>query len=251
MARIIPDFTFEQEYLQTHEHAVLVGVDEAGRGPLAGPVVAAAAWYKDETFTIPAELEKDFLLIRDSKTLSEKQREKVFDLIQNSFEVGVGIIHPETIDRVNILEATFLAMKEAVGVLQRRLLECRPELVSGPRSSEEMPKQVRHDNNKLLLLIDGNQKLPNFSVQQECVVSGDKLVKTIAAASIVAKVTRDRMMDAYDRKYPQYGFAKHKGYGTKQHMEALERFGPTPIHRTSFAPVHQAILRFKELGIIS
>jgi ribonuclease HII len=261
MARIIPDFSFEKEYLQAHGNALLVGVDEAGRGPLAGPVVAAAARYKDLGFGIPVGLEKEFDLIRDSKALSEKQREKVFDTIHGYFDVGIGIIHPETIDRINILEATFLAMKEAVAALQRRLRECRPELVSGPQDNEGMPKpastelqrgeRVRHDNESVLLLIDGNQKIPNLSLFQQTVVGGDKLVKTIAAASIVAKVTRDRMMDGYDKEYPRYGFAKHKGYGTRQHMEALEKHGPTPVHRTSFAPVSQAIIRFKELGILS
>jgi ribonuclease HII len=141
----------------------------------------------------------------------------------------VGIIYPETIDRVNILQATFLAMKEAVGDLQRKL---------------------RYDNSRIFLLIDGNQKIPNLSLAQETVVSGDKIVKSIAAASIVAKVTRDRMMNEYDAQFPRYGFKKHKGYGTKMHMDALKTYGPTPIHRLSFTPVAQAVMWFKELGII-
>jgi ribonuclease HII len=177
---------------------------------------------------IPEDIEKEFAFIRDSKTVSEKKREVLYDFIYEHFDIGVGIIYPETIDRVNILQATFLAMKEATGDLQRKL----------------------RVGDKVLLLIDGNQKIPNLSLQQETVVSGDKFVKSIAAASIIAKVTRDRMMNDYDAQYPQYGFAKHKGYGTKVHMEALKTYGPTPIHRVSFAPVAQAILWLKELGII-
>lgn len=224
----LTDFTFEQHLLRDRGgNVLLIGVDEAGRGPLAGPVVAGAAWYKKPDFFISEELEKSFAFIRDSKTLSEKKREEMFILIQEHFEIGIGIVYPETIDRINILQATFLAMKEAIGEIERKL---------------------RTKN--ILLLIDGNQKLPNISLAQETVVGGDRLVKTIAAASIVAKVTRDRMMNEYDVQFPPYGFAKHKGYGTKMHMDALKKYGPTPIHRLSFAPVRQALLDFKELGII-
>jgi ribonuclease HII len=228
MRSAIQDFLFERERFQGGAGLLPIGVDEAGRGPLAGPVVAAAAAYKDLAFIVPAGREKDFALIRDSKALSPKQREKAFGLVHEYFEVGLGVIHPETIDRINILEATFLAMKEAV-------VDLRKKVGSAP----------------VLLLVDGNQKIPNLSLPQETVVGGDGSVRSIAAASIVAKVVRDRMMDEYDRQYPQYGFAKHKGYGTKQHMEALEKYGPTPVHRTSFSPVAQAILRFRELGILS
>lgn len=223
------DFTFEKERLLASKMEVLlIGVDEAGRGPLAGPVVAACAHYKRTDFVISDNLVKSFAFIRDSKTLSEKKREEMYTLIEEHFDTGVGIIFPETIDRVNILQATFLVMKEAIGDLQRKL----------------------RTGDKVLLLIDGNQKIPNLSLQQETVISGDKFVKSIAAASIIAKVTRDRMMNEYDAQYPQYGFAKHKGYGTKIHMDALKRYGPTPIHRLSFAPVRQALLEFRELGIL-
>jgi ribonuclease HII len=225
----LTDFSFEKEYCRMKGDVLLMGVDEAGRGPLAGPVVAVAAHYKRDDFQIPNGLEKEFAFIRDSKTLSEKKREEMFTIIIEHFDIGVGIIYPETIDRVNILQATFLAMKEAVGDLQRKL---------------------RYDNSRILLLIDGNQKIPNLSLAQETVVSGDKIVKSIAAASIIAKVTRDRMMNEYDTQFPQYGFKKHKGYGTKVHMEALKIYSPTPIHRLSFAPVAQSVMWFKELGII-
>lgn len=202
-------------------HAFVIGVDEAGRGPLAGPVVAAAVCYKDPSFRIPEGLGKEFALIRDSKKLSEKQREKMFDFIHEHFHVGVGIVNAETIDRVNILQATFLAMKSAVSQLMKKL----------PREAEERGH----------LLIDGNQLLPSYSASQEAIISGDNIVKSIAAASIVAKVTRDRMMLEYDTLYPGYGFTAHKGYGTQVHMDALRHLGPCPMHRMSFKPVLLAL----------
>jgi ribonuclease HII len=207
-------------------HRYIIGIDEVGRGPLAGPVVAAAVWYKDPDFVIPTELEKEFALIRDSKKLSEKQREKLFGLIGEYFEIGIGIISAETIDRVNILEATFLAMKSAVAALRQQLT------ANG---------QQKFTDEEMYLLIDGNQKIPNFSYHQEAIVGGDGIVKSIAAASIIAKVTRDRMIVAYDKEYPGYGFAEHKGYGTKVHMDALRHKGPCPIHRKSFKPVQLAV----------
>lgn len=200
---------------------VPIGIDEAGRGPLAGPVVAAAVLFKAGEFAIPAGREKDFNFIRDSKKLSEKQRETAFALVQEFFHVGVGIVSAETIDRVNILQATFLAMKSALSELER---------VAGLRGQES----------SLVLLIDGNQELPNLSLRQTTVVDGDGLVKSIAAASIIAKVTRDRLIILADHEYPAYGFAQHKGYGTQEHMDALRKYGPTPIHRKSFRPVQLA-----------
>lgn len=212
--------TFEKELSVANQYnprddVFIIGVDEAGRGPLAGPVVAAAVCYKDSNFQIPEELEKDFALIRDSKKLSEKQREKVFMLIETHFYIGVGIINSETIDRVNILQAAFLAMKSAISDLQ---------------------KQIRIKK-EFYCLIDGDKIIPNISINQEAVIGGDGSVKSIAAASIIAKVTRDRIMKDFDQEYPCYGFAKHKGYGTKEHLAALRRFGPCSIHRMSFRPV--------------
>lgn len=198
-----------------------IGIDEAGRGPLAGPVVAAAVLFKSGDFKIPEGREKEFNLIRDSKKLSEKQRETAFALVQEFFHVGVGIVSAETIDRVNILQATFLAMKSAVSNLER---------TAGLRDKES----------SLVLLIDGNQEIPNLSLKQEAVVEGDGKVRSIAAASIIAKVTRDRLIILADHEYPAYGFARHKGYGTKEHMDALRKYGPTPIHRKSFRPVQLA-----------
>lgn len=215
--------TFEKEQeIASKEGVLVVGVDEAGRGPLCGPVVAAAVCYKRPDFVIPPELVKGFAFIRDSKKLSEKQREEMFDFIQEYFFVGIGIVHAETIDRVNILQATFLAMKSALSQLMKNI-----------------PAQLENHGrgSRVYVLVDGNQEIPNCSYQQEAVIGGDGTVKSIAAASIIAKVTRDRMMLEYDRLYPQYGLAKHKGYGTKVHMDALRKYGPTPIHRMSFKPV--------------
>jgi ribonuclease HII len=213
--------TFSKERACRDESGLIpVGVDEAGRGPLAGPVVASAVVYKRLDFEIPLKATKAFQLIRDSKKLSEKQREQAFDLVSEHFYVGVGIVNAETIDRVNILQATFLAMKAALTDLKRKL----------PQGSGEVH-----------LLLDGNQLLPSYSDSQEAVVSGDSTVRSIAAASIIAKVTRDRMLDEYETLYPQYGFAKHKGYGTKVHMDALRKYGPTPVHRISFKPVKLAL----------
>jgi ribonuclease HII len=189
---------------------LVAGVDEAGRGPLAGPVVAAAVSLRADFLTNPEKLEK-LKAVNDSKKLSAKKREELFEIIKaECFEVGVGICDHATIDRVNILQATFLAMKIAVGQLK-----------------------TKPDH----LLIDGKFIIPNSSLNQEAVIDGDALVFSIAAASIIAKVTRDRIMDEYDKKYPQYGFAKHAGYGTKIHMDAIKQFGPCPIHRRTFRPL--------------
>ncbi|NTW14151.1 MAG: ribonuclease HII [Candidatus Moranbacteria bacterium] len=200
---------------------LIVGIDEAGRGPLAGPVVAASAAYRDQNaFAVAEAFEKKFKFIRDSKTLSEKKREEMYGFISEHFHVGIGIVTAETIDRINILQATFLAMKESVSDLRRA---------------------IGQDYRDMLLLVDGNQEIPNLSVRQETVVGGDANVRSIAAASIVAKVTRDRMMMGYDAEYPVYGFSKHKGYGTKVHMDALKRYGACPIHRMSFKPVFYSV----------
>lgn len=197
---------------------LMVGIDEAGRGPLCGPVVAAAVCFRMSE----SELENlpEWKFVRDSKKLSEKQRESMFDFVVKHAFVGVGIMHADTIDRVNILEATFLAMKSALSALK---------------------KQVSNNQEAWRVFVDGNQLIPNISFEQHAIVDGDNLMKVIAAASIVAKVTRDRMMLEYDKEYPMYGFAKHKGYGTKVHMDALRKFGPCPIHRMSFRPVFLSI----------
>lgn len=186
------------------EKQLIAGVDEVGRGPLAGPVVAAAV-ILDSTKPISG--------LADSKKLSAKEREKLFDIIQQScLAWGVGRAEAHEIDQNNILAATFLAMQRAIAKLK------------------PIPQMV---------LIDGNQ-CPDLIYPTECIIKGDETVPAISAASILAKVLRDREMDIYDSYYPEYGFATHKGYGTKQHMLAIEQLGPSPIHRLTFAPFKQS-----------
>ncbi|NQT26339.1 ribonuclease HII [candidate division KSB1 bacterium] len=176
----------------------IAGVDEAGRGPLAGPVVAAAVIFAKDSF-IP--------YINDSKKLTAIRRERLFDQIQDEAVcISVGLVTSKEIDQINILRATHRAMKKAV-----ESLDYPPEFV----------------------LIDGTLA-PQFSRPSRAIVGGDRKSYSIAAASIIAKVTRDRMMADYNATYPRYDFAKNKGYGTRKHVEALREYGPCPIHRTSF-----------------
>jgi ribonuclease HII len=176
----------------------IAGVDEAGRGPLAGPVVAAAVIFKPEI---------EINGVNDSKQLSAKERERLFDMInEKAISIGVGIVDHTIIDEVNILNATFRSMHEAI---------CK------------LKYEPEH------LLIDGPH-FPGANIPFTKIVDGDWKCFSIAAASIIAKVTRDRLMVAYDKQYPQYGFAKHKGYGTKEHLEAIKKHGPCEIHRRSF-----------------
>lgn len=222
--------TFEYEKLAALSGHLVVGIDEAGRGPLAGPVVAAAAWYRSSQGDFPRGEERYTRLIRDSKTLSGHQREEAYRWIVEHFEIGVGSVDAETIDRVNILQATFLAMREAVSHITDEKRQTMNERDGDERS--------------VLILVDGNRVIPDMPCKQEAIVKGDARSVSIAAASIVAKVTRDRMMCDMDRLYPEYGFLQHKGYGTAQHIEVLRRFGPCPIHRQSFAPVAKAYREF-------
>ena len=178
--------------------AIYCGIDEAGRGPLAGPVVAAAVIMPRDSH---------ILYVNDSKKLSENKREELYEQIRKeAIACGIGIVDNTTIDRINILQATYEAMRQAVGSLQ-------------------IPPS--------LLLIDA-VTIPGIRVKQVPVIKGDAKCYSIAAASIVAKVTRDRMMREYDKIYPGYGFAEHKGYGSAMHYEAVRTRGITPIHRLSF-----------------
>lgn len=187
-----------EQGLYAKGYKLICGVDEAGRGPLCGPVVAAAVILKPDD-----KIEG----VNDSKKLSEKKREKLYDdIMENALAVGVGMSDVDVIEEVNILNATKIAMKKAI-----ESLSIKPEYV----------------------LIDGNQMI-DIDIKGETVVSGDAKSESIAAASIIAKVTRDRMLIEWDKKYPEYGFAKHKGYGTKAHIEAIGKYGLTPIHRKSF-----------------
>ncbi len=220
-------FEWEQELLDKQEFSFVIGIDEAGRGPLAGPVVASAAIVKHRDWQKMDD--KTWDLVRDSKKLSPKQREKVFAFIAENFYVGIGICDHRTIDDVNILEATFLAMKKALSDLYSK--------INRDLSAQEQNGVRRIQDSKYVVLVDGNKQIPNLSLYQKAVVGGDGIVKSISAASIMAKVTRDRLMLEAHAKYPQYGFDKHKGYGTKVHMEALHRIGPCEIHRQTFEPM--------------
>ena len=194
--------SFCEKRLKAEGFVRIAGIDEAGRGPLAGPVVAAACILPDGAL---------FEHLNDSKQLTPEQRNILFAKISACPHLfyGIGIVDVETIDRINILQATFLAMRNA--------LEALP-----------IPPDY--------LLIDGNQ-LPLFDIPSESVVQGDGLSVSIAAASILAKVTRDRIMKELDAAWPHYGFKRHKGYGTDQHLAAIRAYGPCPIHRRSFDPV--------------
>ncbi|WP_425505933.1 ribonuclease HII [Tepidicella baoligensis] len=187
------------------EAGLIAGVDEAGRGPLAGPVVAAAVILDDA---------QPIAGLADSKKLSSARRDRLYDEIRaKALCCSVGQATVEEIDRLNVLQATMLAMRRAVAGLRLK-----------PR----------------LVLVDGN-RLPVLDVRAEAIVGGDAKVQAISAASILAKVTRDRGLDDLHAQYPQYGFDQHKGYGTVQHLEALRRWGPCPEHRRSFAPVAEAL----------
>lgn len=187
-----------EDSFYAQSYRVICGVDEAGRGPLAGPVCAAAV-------ILPEHLEIPGLT--DSKKLTDKKRRELFPLIQEqAVAYGIGLASQEEIDEINILQATFLAMERALSQL-----DVRPDMV----------------------LIDGNRER-DFGVPVQTVIKGDSLSANIAAASILAKVTRDNLMVELAKQYPQYGFEIHKGYGTKAHYEALRQYGASPIHRRSF-----------------
>lgn len=206
-ARLLKMYAYEHE-AWARGHEIVAGVDEAGRGPLAGPVSVAAVILPHD-LCLPK--------LNDSKKLSAKVREELFDEIQEkAIAVGTALIDAQTIDRVNIYQATINGMYEAIFSLQ-------PE-----------PQKV---------LIDA-VPLENLPMASQSIIKGDAKSASIAAASIIAKVTRDRLMDEYDKIYPEYGFAQHKGYGTAQHIEALKKYGPCPIHRRSFEPVRSLVRDF-------
>lgn len=189
---------------------VVAGVDEAGRGPLAGPVVAAAC-------VLPKEADSDLLAgINDSKDVLEPEREEIYERLVNHPDIryAVGIIDHNEIDSINILQATMKAMSTAVAALP-----CKPNYV----------------------LIDGNRCPTDLAMPSQAVIGGDAKVTSIAAASIIAKVTRDRIMLSLDQQYPQYEFAKHKGYGTAAHRQLIHKHGPSEVHRKSFNPVKTII----------
>lgn len=186
---------FDREY---KIYGTICGIDEAGRGPLCGPVVAAAVILPDEY---------NILYINDSKKLSETKREEVYKEIDKyAVAYGVGIVFPERIDEINILQATYEAMRTAI-----HKLSVTPDI-----------------------LLNDAVTIPMVDIKQVPIIKGDAKSQSIAAASIVAKVTRDHLMEEYDKLYPEYGFAKHKGYGTAAHIKAIKEYGPCPIHRRTF-----------------
>ena len=186
---------YEKEY---DNYTYICGIDEVGRGPLAGPVVAGAV-------ILPKDC--DILYINDSKQLSAAKREELYDVImERAVATGIGMIGPERIDEINILQATYEAMRQAIAKL-----DPQPEL-----------------------LLNDAVTIPNVAIRQAAIIKGDAKSISIGAASIIAKVTRDRMMETYDEIYPGYGFARNKGYGSQEHIKALKELGPTPIHRASF-----------------
>lgn len=186
-------------------YQLIIGLDEAGRGPLAGPVVAAAVLLDSDNVILGLD---------DSKKLTREKRERLFEEIQLKAKVGIGKATSSEIDKYNIREATFTAMKRAV----KDLL---PEL----------------DENPDILLVDGNAVIPGLTVEQRSIIDGDAKVNAIAAASIIAKVSRDNIIFEYAEQYPEYKFKSNKGYGTAEHIAALEKYGSSPIHRKSFGRV--------------
>ncbi len=188
-------WTYERRY---ESYGLMCGIDEAGRGPLAGPVVAGAVILPENC---------RILYLNDSKKLTEKRREELYEEItEKAVAWGVGMVSPARIDEINILQATYEAMREAVGKLQ-----VEPQI-----------------------LLNDAVRIPQVSIPQVPIIKGDAKSLSIAAASVVAKVTRDRLMREYDKVMPEYGFASHKGYGSAAHIEALKKYGPSPIHRRSF-----------------
>ncbi|MBP5332311.1 MAG: ribonuclease HII [Lachnospiraceae bacterium] len=188
----------EYEHRYEKSHQFIAGIDEVGRGPFAGPVYAAAV-------ILPRD--EEILYLNDSKKLSEKKREELYDVImEKAVAVGIGFRDNKRIDEINILQATFEAMQDAV-----KNLKVKPDL-----------------------LLNDAVIIPKIDIEQVKIIKGDAKSVSIAAASIIAKVTRDRYMTELDKEYPGYGFAKNKGYGTAEHIRALKEYGPTPVHRASF-----------------
>lgn len=197
--RLIKLKEIEENIYKDDEIKYICGIDEAGRGPLAGPVVVASAI-----------MPRDSMIegVNDSKKISEKKREKVFEqIIKEAVSYGVGIIDENKIDEINILQATKLGLTTSL-----KELKVKPDFI----------------------LVDALREINTFDIQYMSIIKGDALSYSIAAASIIAKVTRDRIMLMYDEMYPEYGFAKHKGYGTAAHIEAIKKYGLCPIHRESF-----------------
>ena len=212
----VPSFERERE-LRNLGFSRIAGIDEAGRGPLAGPVVAAAV-------ILPHDFQSShFSQLNDSKQLTAELRESLFDELTSVVEFGISVVEADIIDAINIRQASWRAMQLAVEDLERRAAAVE------------------------YCLIDGLPYGPG-PWEYEAIVKGDTRSLSIAAASVLAKVTRDRLMAAHDREFPQYGFARHKGYPSPQHLSALNEFGPCPLHRRSYAPVRRVLESAREAG---
>ena len=207
-------------YDSSYKNNLIIGTDEAGRGPAAGGVFASAVFFHDKS----AELIEQLSILNDSKQLSQKKRETLYDIILQNTINSTICVEVEEIEKINILNASLKAMKLAIeGVL------------------EQTAEAANQDFSKFLVLVDGNKLVKNFNVcPQKWVVKGDSTSASIAAASILAKVTRDRYMDELDKEFPEYGWAKNAGYLTKDHMNAIDKYGLTKYHRKSFLTKHFA-----------
>ncbi len=214
-------YPLSEKQLWKQGYTTVAGLDEAGRGPLAGPVVACALTIDKKYFS---KIKK--YKYTDSKLLTSKQREKSFEVMENfdGIEWGIGIVSEKEIDKINILQATKRAMLSALAELEKTLGKA-PDYA----------------------ILDGNFPIQS-PIPQTSVVQGDRLVYSCSLASIIAKVTRDKMMSDYHSLYPKYGFDKHKGYGTPEHIKALSQFGPCPLHRQTFAPVQRALFAARALA---
>lgn len=200
---------------------IIVGVDEAGRGPLAGPVTASAV-------IIPKYF-KELEEINDSKKLTEKKREKLYEIIMENCLVGIGVADEKEIDDINILNATFLAMRRAIKMLEKELH--KKNKVNKEESYYKKKLEIKKYD---LVLVDGNHEIREYNGNQKAIIKGDGTSLSIAAASIVAKVNRDRKLLEIAKEFPQYKFEKHKGYGTKEHRELILKFGSCKYHRKTF-----------------
>ncbi len=202
--------------------ALVAGCDEVGIAPLAGPVVAATVILDPRSIGRQRSRSKWWYRVRDSKTTDEEERNELVDFIKDHcLDFSVGVVSHETIDEINIHQAAMLAMERSVNGLRK------------------LPG---------FLFLDGIHKIKNLAVPQQSVIAGDEKILSISAASIVAKVARDKILSELHEIYPEYGFVKHKGYGTKVHKQALLKFGVTPVHRTSFTFVQQCLKRFQSLS---
>jgi len=211
-----PDYRCERKCLE-RGYTFVIGCDEAGRGPLAGPVVAAACVLDPKTIGKRRSKNKWYARVRDSKTIPELEREILCaKILENTLAHGIGVVSEREIDKLNIHNASLLAMQRAV---------------------TELVKRLNLKSKKLFLFLDGRFEIPEVKLEQRAIIGGDAKVLSISAASILAKVHRDNMMRELDGRFPGYGFARHKGYGTREHQNALKKLGISLVHRRSFVKI--------------